>query len=153
MNQQESLLWALYSHELKLKELYEAFARRFTVQATFWLQMAKEEQEHAEAVTRVRKKIAAGERKINRTTLTVQAVEASMARIDALIRKCGQGQLDLIQALGSALDLEQGMIEKGFHQCMSHPQEGNQSTGVIQQKQTRQHIITLRTKLAEVRHA
>lgn len=153
MNQKESLLWAIYSHELKLKELYQTFARKFTTQATFWSQMAQEEQEHAEQVTRVRRQIEAGERTFNPSALTIQAVEASMARIDTVITRCGQGQLDLVQALGHALDLEQGMLERGYHRCLSSPQEGSQSIGMIQQEQTQEHIASLRTKLAEVRHA
>jgi hypothetical protein len=153
MDQWESLLWALYSHELKLKELYQAFALRFNSQAAFWSQIAQEEQEHAELVTRLRKKIKAGTIEFNPTTLKRQAVEASIARVDALIEKCGQGQLDLVKALAHALDLEQCLIERGFLQCLNYPLGGCQSVGVVLQEQTRQHIVSLRTKLAEAKHA
>ena len=153
MEQWEQLLWAIYSHEIKLKELYQAFALRFRTQATFWAQIAQEEHEHAELVTRLRKKIEAGTLVFNPSTLKPQAVEASIARADALIKKCGQGQLDLAQALGHALDLEQSMLERSFFRCLSYPQEGCQSVGVILQEQTRQHITSIRNKLAEVKHA
>jgi hypothetical protein len=153
MEQWELLLWAIYSHEVKLKELYQAFALRFRTQAAFWSQIAQEEHEHAELVTRLRKKIEAGTLAFNSTTLKPQAVEASITRVDALIEKCGKGQLDLAQALGHALDLEQCMIEGSFLRCLSYPQEGCQSVGVILLEQTRQHIASIRSKLAEVKHA
>jgi hypothetical protein len=153
MEQWELLLWAIYSHEVKIKELYQAFALRFRTQAAFWSQIAQEEYEHAEFVTRLRKKIESGTLAFKPSSLTPQAVEASIARVDALIKKCGQGQMNLVQAFGHALDLEQCMIEAGFLRCLSYPQEGCQSVGVILLEQTRQHINSIRSKLAEVKHA
>jgi hypothetical protein len=143
----QSLLWAIYSHELKLKELYESFARHFPSESAFWSQLAREEHGHAELLIRLRDHIQAGMLEVRDSSLKEEAIKNAIAHIDTLIKKCAEGQIDLMGALSRALDLEQGLSERGLLQCLSYPLENQQSVGTLLQEQTQKHVQIIRTKL------
>ena len=111
MDDFENILKIAKVHEIKLKEMYEAFSVRFPEDADFWSKIAKEEEIHAHWISNILKLYMRGEVQSKSTTLKIQAIKSAIDYIDSIIVRCGKNEVTRLQAFGLAHDAEKGMIE------------------------------------------
>lgn len=114
----------LIRHELAIKALYELFASLFPERRNLWEDLAKDEQRHADwlGVLRAGKGLDAW--LSENIQLKPQAVKASIKYVESQAQRAQGKQLNMIQALAIARDLESALIEKQFSRIgVSVPEE------------------------------
>jgi hemerythrin len=101
------------SQELRLAELYRAFGDRFTADQTFWNRLVHEEQVHAQIIEKLRDATQKGVLIFDAAKVGTETLKVMIDRIQRLLQRALAGELNRIEALAQALDLESALIEKG----------------------------------------
>ena len=105
---------AMKEHELALAELYEVYAGKFPEYKDFWTKFSIEEIQHADWVNTLQTRVEESPDDFVVERFAIGAVEHSTEYIKKLANTARQSDLLLINALSTAVHLEQALIEKKF---------------------------------------
>lgn len=139
-------LQMLIEHENTISELYAAYADRFSDHRQYWLELAHEETEHADAIRKLLPLADRGNRVINAAGFKPAAVNTSITYLRDQIRSARGGFVTLRDALSTALDLEKAMIERKFFDIFETPAPEAQSVLMTLTEGTQKHIDTIETE-------
>jgi len=114
----------MIEHEEAIRKIYERFAELFADQRALWGEMAKEELRHADCL----RGLWASEPIRRWFQITPEfkrlAIQGSIDYVEAQRKRAERGELDLLEALSIAKDLEEALIEKQFVRLnISGPEE------------------------------
>ncbi len=108
----QQTLELLVEHELAIKRLYLAYAAVFTDVRQFWLNLADDEQGHADTLGSLMHEPALRLWLADGSGVKPQAVRSSISYIQAQTSKAHEGSTTLLQALVVANDVEEALIDK-----------------------------------------
>jgi len=100
------------AHEAAIAELYRAYAARFPQYATLFTALFEEEIAHARLLAEFVEKVRTGTVQIQSDRFTPQAIHASLDHIGERLKEARKGEVSALAALSTAVDLENGLIEK-----------------------------------------
>jgi len=110
----DKILEAMKEHELALAELYEVYAGKFTEYKDFWTKFSREEIQHADWVNTLQTRVEESPDEIVLEKIAIGAVQHSTEYIKKQADTARQSDMLLINALSTAVHLEQALIEKKF---------------------------------------
>jgi hemerythrin-like metal-binding protein len=110
---QESILDLYQTQEVRMAELYTAFARRFSMDREFWQRMAREERLHARIVSSLKTAAAKGVLLFDPGRVDTHDIAAMTARIETLMHQGAQEVMDRVMALSHAMEIESSLVESG----------------------------------------
>jgi len=108
------ILEAMKEHELALAELYEVYADKFPEYKDFWRKFSSEEIQHADWINKLQTRFEESTEDFVVERFTIGAVEHSTEYIKKLADTARQEDMLLINALSTAVHLEQALIEKKY---------------------------------------
>jgi rubrerythrin len=106
----------LIENEEGLAKLYQAYAVKFPVFASFWSQLAAEEVKHANWVRELQMDIKYGTIRCNEHRFDTELISAYLDEVEQHLSDALHKKLTLYEALNTALFLERTYIEKSFFQ-------------------------------------
>jgi len=102
----------LEQHELAISGLYKAYAQTFPKHKTAWQKLAMEEINHAERIHDFLTRLSDGSVQISAThSLLPEIIQASLDSIADELKKAQSQNMLPIDAIATAMDLEESMIE------------------------------------------
>jgi len=113
------LLEALRRHELVIARLYEVYAKRFPEYEEFWMELSREEIQHADWIGGLAARVEDGSDCFVVNRFPIGAVEHSIAYVEGLANAPGQPDFLLMNAVSTALYLEKALIENKYFEVFS----------------------------------
>lgn len=104
----------LAKHEEAIAELYSAYSDVLPNHTDFWSGLAAEETEHAKWLRNLLPKIGEGSVHFDERRFHTDAIRTSMDFIRGLAAWAQKEKPTAIKALSAALDIERGLIERGY---------------------------------------
>jgi rubrerythrin len=108
------ILEMIIRHELAIKQLYERFAGMFTNRKDFWQRLAEDEQRHADTLGMLRPESNVNKLLLHEGQIKPQAIKLSIAYVESQIERAQKGNINILQALSIAKDVESALLEKQF---------------------------------------
>ena len=108
------ILEAMKEHELALAELYEVYSDNFPEYKDFWAKFSSEEIQHADWINTLQTKVEESPDDFVVERFAIGAVEHSTEYVKKQADTARQSDMLLINALSTAVHLEQALIEKKF---------------------------------------
>ena len=115
----DRLLEALKVHEKEIARLYEVYAETFLLCSSFWMDLAKEETEHADWIEKLQAGIENGSEIMVAERFPVPALEHSIDYVKELINRAQDDDFELIDALSEALHLEEALSESKYFEVLA----------------------------------
>ena len=113
------ILNALVGHETLLGKLYNVYAQFFIEQKEFWVKIAEDENQHAETLGRLQARVLEGTATFNTERFKPEALMLSAEFIQRQLALAQEGKVSLPQALSTALDLENSLLEKVYYEVIN----------------------------------
>ena len=104
----------LATHELALRQLYQAYAQRFPTFKDFWLQLANDEQHHANWLGVLLAKTGPSNPLDPRGWPRPAAIESCLKYVQEQILRAQRSEVTCMAALSIARDIENSLLEKRF---------------------------------------
>lgn len=133
------LLEALKVHEKEIARLYEVYAEVFPVYRSFWIELSKEEIEHANWIERLQAGIENGSEDFVVERFPVAAIEYSIGYVKELVYKAKEADFQFIDALSEALHLEEALIESKYFEVLGGDSAETKRTLTLLADSTREH--------------
>ncbi len=133
------LLEALKVHEKEIARLYEVYAETFLVYSSFWMDLSKDETEHADWIEKLQAKIENDSEVMVTERFPVAAIEHSIAYVKELIHKARQDDVELIDALSEALHLEEALSESKYFEVLADDSPETKRTLTLLKGSSRKH--------------
>ncbi len=149
---QNKVIQELIEHELALKELYEVYAEKFPENKDFWNKIAAEELGHATWIRRLESDISQGKTLFKEDRFNTQLIQTSTDYVNSQIASALQHDLELINALSVAVDIEQVMLENKFFEVFEVDSIELKQIMQSLQKATEEHLQRVRKHWEEERH-
>ena len=111
----------LAKHEEAIGGLYRVFADKYEGYGQFWSELASEEDQHAEWIGRLNKRIQDGAGKVRAEMFDPQAIKQSLDHINEVMEMAKADQFSFKQALAEAINIEESILEKKYYELF----EGN----------------------------
>ncbi|MBN2315694.1 MAG: hypothetical protein JXM79_17330 [Sedimentisphaerales bacterium] len=108
------LLRALKDHEQALARLYDVYAETFPECKELWMQLAREEIQHAHWLDKLQAGIEDSSEDFIVERFSIATIEHSIGYVTQLISRAQQADFTLINALSIALQLEKALIENKY---------------------------------------
>lgn len=108
------VLEALAKNEELLNELYNLYAGKFPDFREFWLEIAKDELEHASWIRALYSKIKEGSLSFSKDRLKKEAIEAYSKYVKDEINSISKEKISLKEALLTTLEVEKALIEREY---------------------------------------
>jgi len=108
------LLEMMKRHELAIMQLYEVFDATFANNKGLWQELAGDEQKHATWIERLSSNPAVEKWLLQNVLVKRNAIKLSIDYAESQAKKARDGTLTQMQALSTARDLENALIEKQF---------------------------------------
>jgi len=109
-----TILELLIRHELAIKQLYEIYATTFTDWQTLWQRLAEDEQRHADVLGMLRTESNIDNLLIHEGKIKPQAIKLSISYVEGQAERAQKDNINMLQALSIAKDLESALLEKQF---------------------------------------
>jgi len=100
--------------ETRIGDLYRIYARRLAEHATFWLDLAAEENTHAVWVRTLYTHLKEGTISFNEERFSPEAYQLFLDYLTRLIQQAETERITMLQALSIAKDIEETILEKNF---------------------------------------
>ena len=113
------LLEAFRRHELAIARLYEAYAQRFPEFEKFWMELSRDEIQHADWISELTARVEDGSDCFVVNRFPIEAVEHSIAYVEGLANSPGQPDFLLMNAVSTALYIEKALIENKYFEVFS----------------------------------
>ena len=111
---QENILNLLIEHEEEIGKLYAVFAEKFQDYNQFWLELSKQEENHALWIKKLSEMAEKGEVFFDQKRFNFEAIKSSLAELKNDIMENKYGDISLIKALSVAYYYETALIERKF---------------------------------------
>ena len=108
------LLEAMKAHEQALACLYRSYAEKYPDYKDFWMSLSREENQHAAWLETLRSEIENGSENIVVERFPIGAVQRSNEYVKNLEDRARQTDFTLVNALSTALHLEEALMESKF---------------------------------------
>ena len=109
-----NILELLIRNELAIRQLYERYASLFVNNKDFWKRLADDEQRHADALGTLRTESHINKLLLQEGQIKPQAIKLSIGYIESQAERAQKDNINLLQALSIAKDLESALLEKQF---------------------------------------
>ena len=113
------LLDVLSQHEQVIARLYEVYAQRFPECGDFWMELSREEIQHADWIRGLQAKVQNSHDCFVVNRFPIGAVQHSIAYVERLVNQAGEPNFLLINAVSTALYLEKALIENKYFEVFS----------------------------------
>jgi len=127
-------------HEKAIGRLYTAYARRFPRDREFWLDLSREEQQHARWVESLRLRVEEDPASLVVERFPTGTIELSLAYINRLIENADASHLTRINALSIALDLERSLLEHKYFEVFKSDNPQIERTLQLLRQSTQSHL-------------
>lgn len=121
---QPEVLDLLMAHEDALHELYSVYASQADQLSDFWSRLAAEESQHAASIRALSRKVEQGQVTFTPGRFSAPALRSSLEHAQGQVARAKQGPVPLGEALSTALDLENGLIERKFYEVFEGDDPG-----------------------------
>ena len=145
------ILEALKEHELALAELYEVYADNFPEYKDFWTKFSREEIQHADWINTIQTRVEESPEDFVVERFATGVVENSIEYIKKLANTARQTDMLLINALSTAVYLEQALIEKKYFEAFEGDSLQIKKTLSLLAQSTQKHYEKLRAVWQEHR--
>ena len=114
-NEQENndLLKMMVDNETAISEIYRIYAKRYKKHQEFWNGLAREEIQHARLIEKLSKRKDVSISKI-KDRFTPEVFKISFQYLEEKREQAAKETLSFKEALSIALDMETGMLERGY---------------------------------------
>jgi len=137
----------LVKNEEAIERLYTDYAAKFPDTDELWQNLAAEEKSHAESIKKLQNKNLS----FNRGRFKSAAVRNFTAYIEDKIKYSNNPGISLINALSTAVDIEESLIEHRFFEVFPADSPDLHQTLNKLEEATQTHAARLREKLAQER--
>lgn len=117
----QDILDLLIRHEVAIQQLYETFAAVFSDRHDFWMNLARDEQKHAQRLGMLRSAAAMETWLLQGSQLKPQALKTSIGYVESQTRRAHDGTFSSLEALSIAKDLESALLEQQFSKLRALP--------------------------------
>ena len=139
----------LATHEEAIGGLYQAYAKLFPDHESFWFGLAGEEAEHARWIRDLTAKAKAGSAHLDEKRFRTEAIKTSLDYIRNLTAQASSGNIELTDALSTALDIEKALIERKYFEILRGDSEEVKRTLEALTRSTKAHIEKVQRAWAE----
>ena len=132
-------------------ELYKVFAEKFPEERDFWLDIARDEQEHASIISMLGASIAEGGADFDENRFTAEEIKSSLESVKNSLAEAKSGDISMKDALAMSLELEEQILEHSYFEVFIPRTEGIRDfiAGVI--SATKRHRDKIKQKINENR--
>lgn len=149
-NQKQKILQMLAQNEELLADLYRTYAQKFRRHRNFWLKLAREETLHASIIRSIPAKsghtVEVKEDRFNNETLQI-----SLDYVQEKLAQARNKKISHKQAMSTALDIETGMLERGYLNVFEGDSIEFKQTLYQLAAETRTHTNRIRQRLSRKR--
>jgi rubrerythrin len=132
-------LEALKVHEKEIARLYEVYAETFPLYGSFWIELSKEEMEHADWIEKLQNRIESGSEDFVVERFPVEAIEHSIGYVKELVYKTQEADFQLLDALSEALHLEEALSESKYFEVLAGDSAETKRTLTLLASSSREH--------------
>ena len=147
----DKILEAMKEHELALAELYEVYADKFPEYKDFWTKFSREEYQHADWINTLQTRFEESTEDFVIERFPIGAVENSTEYVKKLAVTTRQSDMLLINALSTAVHLEQALIEKKYFEVFEGDSAKTKKILSLLAQSTQKHYEKLHTVWQEHR--
>jgi hypothetical protein len=148
----ETIVDALKEHEQAVARLYEVYAERFPEYEEFWTELAHEEIQHASWLVILRDRIKRSDENFVLERFPIATIESSIGHVTQLAEQASQSDFLLTDALSTALQLEEGLIENRYFEAFDGDSTDTVHTLTMLAQATQTHYERLYTTWCELRN-
>ncbi len=138
-------------HEAMVKCLYETFAIAYPRMKAFWLQLAREEEQHFRLVKALEGDIRNSDFSFKRPAFTQSQVKDSIAWLCARKERVQRGGVSINDSLAMCIQIEQGMVEHRFFDIMDDDQQSIRQVLIQLEKSSILHLRRARKEAGRLR--
>ena len=106
------------AHETAIGDLYLAYAARFPDSADLFTGLASAERDHARRLADFADRVRTGLAQVSLERFSAQTILNSLDYVKERLAKASLPQMTLVEALSTALDLEEALIERRYLEPM-----------------------------------
>ncbi|GAK54895.1 hypothetical protein U27_01726 [Candidatus Vecturithrix granuli] len=145
-------LMLVYELEKTIGDIYAVFAERFPEHKTLWNTLAKEEQEHAEAVRQLYRLTYEKQVLFDEGSIKTEAVQSIVDYLKRTYDAAKRGKFTAAQAVSITYDTEKSLIEKNI---FKHFKVAPQLAETLQYLQdgSQHHIRLAKKELEKIQRA
>jgi hypothetical protein len=118
MSENGEKLELLEKHETTLGQVYETFSRKFPEYKDFWSKISTEEMTHANIVNTFIRDNSGNFVDPDKDHIRIEAIINSLDYLKLVMVEASKPEMQMINALSIALDIEKTMIEKRFFETI-----------------------------------
>lgn len=133
------LLEALKVHEKEISGLYKVYSDVFLLYRSFWLDLSKEETEHANWIERLQSRIENGSEVMVAERFPLAAIEHSIGYVKELAHQAKENDVEFIDALSEALHLEEALSESKYFEVLAGDSAETKRTLTLLAESSRKH--------------
>ena len=145
----DKILYAMKEHELAIAELYKVYAEKFPEYKDFWSKFSSEEIQHADYINSLQTVVEESNEDFVIERFKIGAIENSTKYIKNLADTARQSDISLVNALSTAVYLEQALIEKNYFEVFESDSKQTKHILSLLAEDTRKHYEKLRTTWQE----
>jgi len=145
------ILEAMKEHEQALAHLYELYAEKYPECKDFWISLSLEENQHATWLGKLWSEIENGSEDIVVERFPIGAVQRSTEYVKKLEDTANQPDFTLVNALSTALRLEEALMENKFFEVCEGDSVKTKRTLNLLAQSTQEHCRKVRKYLQENR--
>jgi hypothetical protein len=140
----KELLEAMKEHELALARLYGLYAEKYPDYEDFWTSLSLEENQHAAWLDQLWSEIENGSEDIIVERFPIGAVQRSTEYVKKLEDTAYQPDFVLVNALSTALRLEEALMENKFFEVCEGDSAKTKLTLSLLAQSTLEHCLKVR---------
>lgn len=144
------ILEMLAENEEAVAALYRAYAEKFPQHHDFWTQLADEEIYHSRLVQKMWK-AGSDTVSIREDRFDISLLQISLAYLEEKLKQAKNEPISIGNALSIALDIETGMLERGFFTVFEGTSAQFKRTMQVLATATEKHTNVIRQELARKR--
>ena len=140
----EVILEAMKEHEQSLAHLYERYATKFLEYKGFWTELSLEEVQHADWLDKLQAGIEGSSEDFIVERFPLGAIQHSTEYVKKLAETADQPDFVLINALSTALRLEEALMENKYFEVIETDSIKTKHTLAMLAQSTREHYQRVR---------
>lgn len=147
MSNEKPLIYLFEENELNVSRLYQLYAEKFPEYEIFWRRLSEEEIGHAEKIRSLREKPGAN---FAENKFTRGIVSYVMNFVKGEIAKAESGKISPVDALNTALRIEQSILEK---KCFDFFQSSDKTLNEVMGElggETQKHLKMLQNQIVKI---
>lgn len=140
----ELILEAMKEHEQSLAGLYELYAGKFPEYKDFWTELSLEEVQHAGWIDKLQADIEDSSEDFIVERFQIGAIQHSTEYVKKLMDTANQSDFVLINALSTALRLEEALMENKYFEVIETDSAKTKHTLAMLAQSTQEHCQRVR---------